>query len=757
MSLISYTSTSNFSNSDMKSVCIIGAGPGGLVAAKTLLQSGQFEITVYEKKDRIGGIWALDRNSTGGILSPYTPTNLSRFTVGFSDLDWNSVDYNFHAVNGVPNGSSECTKVPVFPKAWMANRYLEAYCKRYIPEDIINCGYKVTKAARIDNQWHITTVQASASQAVRQFDYLIMASGFFAVPRSLVQDVPQLAANASNLPIRVIHSSEFRDLDQLFPEDMSLDGKRVLMLGGGNSAGETAAAVALQLSNSQWSPDTPSSKRFRDCKIVHVTPRPFYPLPPFNEYEECSRSYVPLDFKLYDFAKRPPGLGSYGGRQPAAVRDMVHGSLQAMAGGDQSDISKALAAPKSKDRGTAYVALTETYPEFVRSGLIDVVSGRVKGLLEEDKNLVSAIVEQDGEKFSLTDIAAVIYATGYTPSPALDILDDDTKAAIGFDQESMRLPMVLQQWQTMSEKASAVSFIGFYEGPYWPMMEMQARLTAQRWMTGRIAETKSYEAVDELLRMRQAMQDRNPDVPQFWFNDHLGYLDDVANELGLQRNDQAFGKSEGCTSPARFVMEGTDKSEADSIMLELHQLWNDCIINGKFVPRAAFRALQGNWNIDRTIESAMPTFPSGKLTGTASFHPRSPTADKTGKFFDLEYLYVESGTFSLSTGHTMTANRRYVYRYSEAEDTLSIWFVKPEDNHEVDYLFHNLGFLRPEEARKAGALVAKADHLCVEDMYWTEYRLPMKGIALRDFAIKHTVKGPDKDYVAMTRYERPAD
>lgn len=85
------------------------------MAAKTLLQTGQFEVTVYEQRNRIGGIWALDRNSTNGFLSPYTPTNLSRFTVGFSDLDWNSVDYSDHHANGAPNGDST-GKVPMFPK-----------------------------------------------------------------------------------------------------------------------------------------------------------------------------------------------------------------------------------------------------------------------------------------------------------------------------------------------------------------------------------------------------------------------------------------------------------------------------------------------------------------------------------------------------------------------------------------------------------------------------------------------------------------
>ena len=743
----------------MKSVCIVGAGPAGIVGAKTFLQTGKFNVTVYEKDSRIGGIWALDRSSTGVFLSPYTPTNLSRFTVGFADLDWNSVDFGDHeqngAQNGVQRGVSPGCQPPMFPKAWMANKYLETYRQKYIPDGVIKLNREVVSAERANDSWRITTRDQNDTEETLHFDYLVMASGFFARPRLMKQDVPDLASKTSEPCVKIIHSSAFRNLEDLVPKDKDLSGKRILMFGGGNSSGETAAGVALQLSDALWSPNTSRSKRFKDCKIVHVTPRPLYPLPHFNEYEEGSRSFVPLDFKLYDFSKRPREMDSYGGRQTKEVRDMVHGSLQTMVGGDQSDISTALVSRKGDDRGTAYVALTESYPEFVRSGLIEVVSGRVTGLQDDRNGFSSATVKQGEDEFSLDDVVAVIYATGYTPCPAIDMLNESTKVAIKYDEESMRLPMILQQWQTMNKEAPNVSFLGFYEGPYWPMIEMQAHLTVSRWLSGTIAPFQSYESEEELFRLRQGMQGRDLDVPQFWFMDYLGYVEDIANELKFQRNDQGFDDREGCPSPARYLNGRTNRTEADAIMKDLHQIWHDCTVNGKYVPRAAFRAMHGNWNIRRRIESAISTFPSGTLEGTASFHLRFPTPDKSGKSFDLEYLYVESGAFTTSTGYSMTASRRYVYRYSEAEDTLSVWFVKPSNNLEVDYLFHNLDFVKPEEARKEGASIAKADHLCVDDMYWTQYRLPMKGIALREFQIEHIVQGPEKDYVATTWYERP--
>lgn len=207
-------------------------------------------------------------------------------------------------------------------------------------------------------------------------------------------------------------------------------------------------------------------------------------------------------------------------------------------------------------------------------------------------------------------------------------------------------------------------------------------------------------------------------------------------------------------SPARYLSADTDKSASDSILLDLHKTWTACK-QGKYVARAAFRALQGNWKLNRTIKSALPSFPSGTLEGQASFHLRTPTWNKTGQTFDFEYLYIESGTLLLSNGVSMNARRRYVYRYSEADDQLSVWFVKPDNELEVDYLFHNMTFVKPDEAAKRGACVAKADHLCVADMYDTEYRLPFKGISLLEFETRHAVKGPSKDYVMLTSYRRP--
>lgn len=733
-----------------KSVCIIGAGPAGLVAAKTFLRTGLCDVTIYEKSDRLGGIWALDETSVGNYLSPQTPTNLSKFTVGFSDLSWDSVGLS---------KAGDHAEAPMFPKAWQVNTYLEAYRKRFIPDGVIKYGHEVTDTTRrkmlargAKEHWMVTTKDTSGVEDQKQFDHLVFASGFFSTPRPLQHS---LTADSDNLPIKAIHSSRFRNLEDLFEESTPAAGKTILIIGGGNSSGEVAAAVASNLSNTQWSPDPSLQKRYEGCKIVHVTPRPLYGLPPFVPTEESSTAFVPVDFHLYNLARRLPGpITGNAGRVTDNVKNMIHGAMRSMLGGDQTDLgTEALVSPEGSDRGTVQVALSESYPEYVRSGLIEVLAGRVTSINTGNNHDTSAFVQNGDTTIKLENIGAVVYATGYTPDPALRSLHSTEKQALHYDPSNMRLPLILEQWQTTTRNDS-LAFIGYYEGPYWPIMEMQARLTAARWFNDKLLPQKPYEEAEKLLELRKAMQARALDVPQYWFGDYAGYMEELASELQLQRNDGPFAEREGAVSPARYLSPEDEKAEADAIIADMHRIWTACRSECTYVPRAVFRALQGTWAVHRRITSSKGALPSGVFSGTANFYPRFPTTDKSSAKSDLEYLYVETGTFALESGGSITASRRYVYRYSEAKKELSVWFVKPDRNLEVDYLFHNLTFALPEEAKEEGACVAKADHLCINDMYDTSYRFPMKGIALHSFQCTHKVQGPSKDYVALTDYRR---
>jgi cation diffusion facilitator CzcD-associated flavoprotein CzcO len=68
-------------------VAVIGAGPGGLIAARWLLSQG-FEPTIFEQGPMLGGQWTGLLGRSG--VWPTMHTNTSRIMTAFSDLEHES-------------------------------------------------------------------------------------------------------------------------------------------------------------------------------------------------------------------------------------------------------------------------------------------------------------------------------------------------------------------------------------------------------------------------------------------------------------------------------------------------------------------------------------------------------------------------------------------------------------------------------------------------------------------------------------------
>jgi tRNA A64-2'-O-ribosylphosphate transferase len=179
-----------------------------------------------------------------------------------------------------------------------------------------------------------------------------------------------------------------------------------------------------------------------------------------------------------------------------------------------------------------------------------------------------------------------------------------------------------------------------------------------------------------------------------------------------------------------------------------------------------FAALQNSsWSFTRTLASALPTHPSGRVTGTATFTP-TPLANTL--------LYTERGEFETDTGMKLTAHRRYVYQLhtasSEArgaggeEAFIQIRFFDDSVRRDeigdkgegIGGLFVEMGGLSGESA--AWVARNRAQHLCGEDLYAASWRFggAMVGgegeVDERWWEVRYDVKGPRKEYVSTTRY-----
>src|ERR1700759_1420112 len=142
-------------------VAIVGAGPGGLAAAKYAIEAG-FDVTVFEASDDLGGQWHVAAGHSG--VWPGMHTNTSRAMTAFSDF---------------PAPADH----PTHPAAEQVHAYLHSDARRFGVID------------RIRFRSPVQNVRAGWEVDGEPFDYVVVASGRFrkpSVPAALRQFTGEL-------------------------------------------------------------------------------------------------------------------------------------------------------------------------------------------------------------------------------------------------------------------------------------------------------------------------------------------------------------------------------------------------------------------------------------------------------------------------------------------------------------------------------------------------------------------------------------
>ncbi|TRW87979.1 dimethylaniline monooxygenase [Mycolicibacterium sp. 018/SC-01/001] len=186
------------------SVAVIGAGPGGLVAARWLLSEG-FDPYLFDQSTELGGQWAGNTGTSG--VWPALYTNTSRILTEFSDLAHDS-DRTFLAAPQIL-------------------RYLHRYAEMFALNGRIRLNTKVTRLARHGDRWQVDTADGPQT-----FDRVVVASGRFQTP--VVPAVPGLPSFSGAQGAR--STFDFRGVEPY-------RGKRVLVGGCAVSALEVAAEL----------------------------------------------------------------------------------------------------------------------------------------------------------------------------------------------------------------------------------------------------------------------------------------------------------------------------------------------------------------------------------------------------------------------------------------------------------------------------------------------------------------------------------
>jgi len=250
-----------------KKVCIIGAGPSGLCAAKEFLAAG-FQVIGYDKRPEIGGIWNLSGSSPG--VSLRTHASSSKDYLQFSDYPM-----PFEA--------------PFFPHYSDYLKYLKNYGHHFKVIQYFQLNSEVTKINQVDTRWIIQVKNKEGKIKTEDFDAVAICSGLHETPNNLQ------IRGIEFVEEKIIHSS-------LVKEPKQFEGKKILIIGGGESAADLSYEV------SEFSKETALSLRrgvavLRKLKGINkMTPADY----------DASRAvyWLSLEFKhdLFHPEQNPPFL-----------------------------------------------------------------------------------------------------------------------------------------------------------------------------------------------------------------------------------------------------------------------------------------------------------------------------------------------------------------------------------------------------------------------------------------------------------------
>lgn len=197
-------------------VAIIGAGPGGLIAAKTMHEAG-LQVTVFEAAASPGGIW----RRGGRIVYKNLRCNLPHQIMAFKDVPFDA-DKSFISTNDV-------------------TRYLETFAS-----DIrVRYSEPVLKATK-EKKWRIRTGRTD-----ELFDFVVVANGHYDKPASFDLNFPNL-----------IHSKDYWDARDFLNQTVLCVGAR--------SSGTDIAKELVDAGCEVFVADKAQDRMVRHGRLVHA-------------------------------------------------------------------------------------------------------------------------------------------------------------------------------------------------------------------------------------------------------------------------------------------------------------------------------------------------------------------------------------------------------------------------------------------------------------------------------------------------------
>lgn len=391
----------------MRRVAVIGAGPGGIVAARYLKSEG-LEPVVFEQGGSIGGQWSGEPDRSG--VWPSMRTNTSRVMTAFSDL---------------PHSAG----TPTYPTNQAMGEYLQRYADLFNLAPLIRLNTPVRELSRdVSGEW---TVRTDAGE--ERFEQVVVATGRYHKPA--IPAIPGLKTFSG--PGGVSHAFSYKR-----PEEFR--GLRVLVAGCSISSLEIASDLATM--GAERVVATNRKQRYVLPKLVAGVPTDHLAFTRFSAFAEES---LPME----------------------AIADGMKQFVLSVAGSPEQ-----FGAPKPSDNiFEANISQSQFFLPLVAEGRIVV-----KPWMESVEQRRVHFGDGSGEDFD-----AILFGTGYDLH--LPFLSEEIRRTLDADAQHLDLYKF-----TYSSQLPGLAFLGLLGivGPYYPVLELQARWIAYTFSGARPAPSE---------------------------------------------------------------------------------------------------------------------------------------------------------------------------------------------------------------------------------------------------------------------------
>lgn len=626
-----------------------------------------FRPTIFEKRHVLGGLW----HSSNDILSwKKINTNLSKFTCCFSELPWDE-------------------EQEMFPSREKMQSYLNLYSNKYLDKERCNIKYncEVIKVSKSDMRFKVEWKEQEESFMCNFYDGLVVATGFFSdcyFPKKV---------NYKAFTGQHLHSSQYHS-------STNLKELNVAIIGASFSALEIAADVAKYAN-----------------RVINILPRIPYVLPrylPVTEEDSKSFFFQPLDLAFYRRNKSYPQRENLIPDEESCRKK--HAFLQSFG----SAMQKSLIGFPEDVTSPVYVSISDSYLNYVAMDKIKVIEDVLTTC--KDRSLFCS----SGKVIDNIDV--LISCTGYKTN--LSFLSDEILKELQYDPTNQFAPLILCM-DTYHPSIPNLGFVGMYRGPYFGIMELQARYIAH------LMSTKHWEEISslDLDEINDSLRIRNQKPrPQFPHSDYVGQMDTLSERLNLIPQPD-FTKEGDYIIPA-FYQPNYDvaKKSWKNIETEIKNAKK-----GKNIPNILIYSLVGKWKFHRSISYTDINSNDESVSGNVIFSEK-----------EKYLLYHEDGIYQTSTGASYPIFREYCYIANSSKNSLDIYFVENHEKGEIflRFLFHPS---KQQNGQNEGLCwEASADHLCLKDLYKGKIFVRFEGVSIVYIRMEYNVKGPKKDYVSVT-------